>query len=44
MEEMEKIEIEQEFNEMLKRLRKVFANELGYQNARKYIKGLLGSA
>ena len=44
MEEMEEMEIEQEFNEMLKRLRKVFANELGYQNARKYIKGLLGSA
>ena len=44
MEEMQKIEIEQEFNELMNRLGKVFANELGFRNARNYIKGLLGSA
>jgi len=42
--EIQKIEIEQEFNEMMKRLGKVFANELGFRNAKNYIRGLLGSA
>ena len=44
MEEIQKIAIEQEFNELMNRLGKVFANELGFRNARNYIKGLLGSA
>ena len=44
MKEIQKIEIEQEFNEMMKRLGKVFANELGFRNAKNYIRGLLGSA
>jgi len=41
---LKKIEIEQEYNEVMKRIGKIFANESGYRNARNYIKGLLGSA
>ena len=44
MELLKKIEIEQEYNEVMKRIGKIFANESGYRNARNYIKGLLGSA
>jgi len=44
VEEIQKIEIEQEFNELMKRFGNVFANESGFRNARNYIKGLLSSA
>lgn len=44
MEEIQKNEIEQEFNELMSRLGKVFANELGFRNGRNYIKGLLSTA
>ena len=44
MEEIENLEIEQEYNGLMNRLGKVFANESGFRNAQNYIKGLLGSA
>ena len=44
MELLKKAEIEQKYDELMKRIGKIFANESGFRNARKYIKGLLGSA
>jgi len=41
---MKNLEIEQEYNVMMSRIGKVFANESGFRNAKNYIKGLLGSA
>ena len=44
MEYLKNLEIEQEYDEIVNRIGKVFANESGYRNARNYIKGLLGTA
>jgi len=42
--EKEKNEYEAEFDALTKRLGKEFANELGFKNMRKYLRGLMGNA
>ena len=42
--EADRREYESEYNRMTYRLGKVFANELGFQNMQKYLRGLLGTA
>jgi SRSO17 transposase len=42
--EIKRQEIENEYNELITRIGTVFANELGFQNAQKYIKGLTGTS
>ena len=44
MEKIKEREMEQEYNILMTRLSGIFANELGFRNAEKYVKGLLGSA
>ena len=42
--DIENREYEEKFNEITSRIGKEFANELGYENMRKYMRGLLGNA
>jgi SRSO17 transposase len=42
--EIKSSEYEEKFNELTVRLGKAFANELGFENMRKYVRGLLGNA
>jgi SRSO17 transposase len=42
--EIEKKEMNQEFNNLMHRLAHIFASDPGFNNAQKYLKGLLGTA
>jgi len=42
--DIETREYEEAFNELTVRIGKKFANELGFENMRKYLRGLLGNA
>jgi SRSO17 transposase len=42
--EVQRREMETEYNDLMLRIGNVFSNELGFQNAQKYLKGLMGSS
>ena len=42
--DIENKEYEEKFNNLTRRLGEEFANEMGFENMRKYLRGLLGNA